>query len=137
MNLDSRIPSGPIQEKWDRARFEMKLVNPANKRKYTIIMVGTGLAGGAAAATLGELGEVVKREFGVSPEAFVAAATAARFGPVEGARAAAITARRELRALLELARRALTWRDRARGLLSLRSLARPAAVDASAPSGSG
>ena len=60
MKLDSRIPSGPIEEKWDRARFEMKLVNPANKRKYNIIVVGSGLAGGAAAASLGELGYNVK-----------------------------------------------------------------------------
>src|SRR3974390_1339047 len=60
MKLDSKIPSGPIQEKWDRARFEMKLVNPANKRKYSIIMVGSGLAGAAAAASFGELGYKVK-----------------------------------------------------------------------------
>jgi succinate dehydrogenase / fumarate reductase, flavoprotein subunit len=56
MQLDAKIPSGPIAEKWTRHRFEMKLVNPANKRKYNVIVVGTGLAGGAAAATLGELG---------------------------------------------------------------------------------
>jgi len=56
MELDSRIPSGPIEKKWDKARFDMKLVNPANKRKHSIIVVGSGLAGGAAAATLGELG---------------------------------------------------------------------------------
>ena len=56
MELNSKIPSGPIQDKWDRHRFEMKLVNPANKRKYSVIVVGSGLAGGAAAATLGELG---------------------------------------------------------------------------------
>jgi succinate dehydrogenase / fumarate reductase flavoprotein subunit len=56
MKLDARIPSGPIAEKWTRHQFEMKLVNPANKRKYDVIVVGTGLAGGAAAATLGELG---------------------------------------------------------------------------------
>ena len=56
MELRSRIPSGPIEQKWDKHRFEMKLVNPANKRKYTVIVVGTGLAGGAAAATLSELG---------------------------------------------------------------------------------
>src|SRR5450432_3966263 len=56
MKLDSKIPSGPIQEKWDRSRFEMRLINPANKRKYKIIVVGSGLAGGAAAASLGELG---------------------------------------------------------------------------------
>ena len=54
--LDSNVPVGPIAEKWDRHRFEMKLVNPANKRKYTIIVVGTGLAGASAAASLGELG---------------------------------------------------------------------------------
>ncbi len=56
MQLDSRIPAGPIEKKWDLARFEMKLVNPANKRKYNIIMVGSGLAGGAGAASLAELG---------------------------------------------------------------------------------
>ena len=60
MKLDARIPSGPIAEKWDRHRFELKLVNPANKRKHTIIVVGTGLGGGAAAATMGELGYRVK-----------------------------------------------------------------------------
>jgi succinate dehydrogenase / fumarate reductase flavoprotein subunit len=60
MKLDARIPAGPIAEKWDRHRFELKLVNPANKRKHTIIVVGTGLGGGAAAATLGELGYQVK-----------------------------------------------------------------------------
>ncbi|MBY0518186.1 MAG: fumarate reductase/succinate dehydrogenase flavoprotein subunit [Bacteriovoracaceae bacterium] len=54
--LDSKIPSGPLSEKWDKHRFDMKLVNPANKRKFTVIVVGTGLAGGAAAATLAELG---------------------------------------------------------------------------------
>ncbi len=56
MKLDARVPAGPIAEKWDRHKFEMKLVNPANKRKYTIIVVGTGLAGASAAASLGELG---------------------------------------------------------------------------------
>lgn len=60
MTLDSRIPSGPIEQKWDKCKFDMKLVNPANKRKYNVIVVGTGLAGGAAAATLGELGYNVK-----------------------------------------------------------------------------
>jgi len=59
MALDARIPDGPIQDKWDRFRHEMKLVSPANKRKYRILVVGSGLAGGAAAATLGELGYVV------------------------------------------------------------------------------
>jgi succinate dehydrogenase / fumarate reductase, flavoprotein subunit len=56
MELNAQIPSGPIEEKWSRHRFELKLVNPANKRKYTVIVVGSGLAGGAAAATMGELG---------------------------------------------------------------------------------
>jgi succinate dehydrogenase / fumarate reductase, flavoprotein subunit len=56
MELNAKIPSGPIEEKWSRHRFELKLVNPANKRKYTVIVVGSGLAGGAAAATMGELG---------------------------------------------------------------------------------
>src|SRR4051794_37829537 len=60
MQLESKIPSGPIQQIWDQARFEMKLVNPANKRKYNIIVVGSGLAGGAAAASFGELGYNVK-----------------------------------------------------------------------------
>src|ERR671921_1906396 len=58
--LNSRIPGGPLADKWDKHRFEMKLVNPANKRKYTVIVVGSGLAGGAAAATLSELGYNVK-----------------------------------------------------------------------------
>jgi succinate dehydrogenase / fumarate reductase flavoprotein subunit len=60
MELKSKIPDGPIAQKWDTHRFEMKLVNPANKRKFTIIVVGSGLAGGAAAATLSELGYNVK-----------------------------------------------------------------------------
>ena len=60
MELRSNIPSGPLQEKWERHRFEMKLVNPANKRKFSVIVVGSGLAGGAAAATLSELGYNVK-----------------------------------------------------------------------------
>jgi len=54
--LDGKCPTGPIEKTWDKHRFDLKLVNPANKRKYNIIMVGTGLAGGAAAASLGELG---------------------------------------------------------------------------------
>lgn len=56
MELDSKIPAGPIEQKWDRHRFDMKLVNPSNKRKHTIIMVGSGLAGASAAASLAELG---------------------------------------------------------------------------------
>ena len=60
MELKAKIPSGPIETRWQHHRFEMKLVNPANKRKYEIIVVGSGLAGAAAAATLGELGYQVK-----------------------------------------------------------------------------
>ncbi len=60
MELDAKIPSGPLAEKWDRHRFDLKLVNPANKRKYDIIVVGTGLAGASASATLAELGYDVK-----------------------------------------------------------------------------
>ena len=56
MILDGKCPKGPIEQTWDKHRFDMKLVNPANKRKYKVLVVGTGLAGGAAAATLGELG---------------------------------------------------------------------------------
>src|SRR5271167_1068709 len=56
MELESKIPAGPLEAKWDRHRFELKLVNPANKRKFDIIVVGTGLAGGAASASLAELG---------------------------------------------------------------------------------
>ncbi len=60
MQLDAKIPEGPIEKKWERAKFELKLINPANKRKYKIIVVGSGLAGGAAAASLAELGYDVK-----------------------------------------------------------------------------
>jgi succinate dehydrogenase / fumarate reductase flavoprotein subunit len=56
MILDAKSPSGPLADKWDRHRFESKLVNPANRRKYTVIIVGTGLAGASAASSLGELG---------------------------------------------------------------------------------
>jgi succinate dehydrogenase / fumarate reductase, flavoprotein subunit len=56
MALDSKVPGGPLAEKWDRHRFESKLVNPANRRRYTVIVVGTGLAGASAASSLGELG---------------------------------------------------------------------------------
>jgi len=56
MELISNVPAGPIESSWDRHKFELKLVNPANKRKYNVIVVGSGLAGGAAAASLGELG---------------------------------------------------------------------------------
>ena len=60
LKLDAKIPSGPIQQKWETRRFENKLVNSANRRRYTVIMVGSGLAGGAAAASLGEMGYHVK-----------------------------------------------------------------------------
>jgi succinate dehydrogenase / fumarate reductase flavoprotein subunit len=60
MELKANVPSGPITQKWSKHRFDMKLVNPANKRKYSVIVVGSGLAGGAAAASLGELGYKVK-----------------------------------------------------------------------------
>lgn len=60
MTLDPKVPSGPLAEKWERRKFEMKLVNPANKRKHTVIVVGTGLAGASAAASLAELGYKVK-----------------------------------------------------------------------------
>lgn len=56
MKLDAKIPAGPLAEKWERHKFEVKLVNPANKRKYRVLVVGTGLAGAAAAASLAELG---------------------------------------------------------------------------------
>ncbi|OGS49569.1 MAG: succinate dehydrogenase flavoprotein subunit, partial [Elusimicrobia bacterium RIFOXYB2_FULL_62_6] len=60
MNLDAKIPSGPIEKKWDTHKFNLKLVNPNNKRKFDILVVGTGLAGASAAASLGELGYNVK-----------------------------------------------------------------------------
>src|ERR671916_3278347 len=60
MKLDSKIPEGPLAEKWEKHKFNLKLVNPANKRKYEIIVVGTGLAGASAAASLAELGYNVK-----------------------------------------------------------------------------
>ena len=60
MKLDARIPTGPIEQAWDQSRFEMKLVNPANKRRHNLIVVGSGLAGASASATLGELGYSVK-----------------------------------------------------------------------------
>ena len=56
IELDSKIPAGPLPEKWENHKFDLKLVNPANKRRFTVLVVGTGLAGASAAATLGELG---------------------------------------------------------------------------------
>src|SRR5688572_27230866 len=60
MELKSKCPTGPIETRWDRHKFDLKLVNPANKRKYNVIVVGSGLAGGSASATLAELGYNVK-----------------------------------------------------------------------------
>ena len=60
MSLDSKTPAGPLSEKWDSHKFNLKLVNPANKRRYDVIIVGTGLAGASAAASLAELGYNVK-----------------------------------------------------------------------------
>jgi succinate dehydrogenase / fumarate reductase flavoprotein subunit len=60
MELKSNAPTGPIETSWERHKSDMKLVNPANRRKYTILMVGTGLAGSSAAATLSEQGYNVK-----------------------------------------------------------------------------
>jgi succinate dehydrogenase / fumarate reductase flavoprotein subunit len=60
MNLDAKVPAGPIGQKWEKQKFDFKLVNPANKRKYTVIMVGSGLAGAGGAASLAELGYNVK-----------------------------------------------------------------------------
>jgi succinate dehydrogenase / fumarate reductase, flavoprotein subunit len=68
MTLDSKIPDGPIENKWSNHRFNMKLVNPSNRRKYSIIVVGTGLAGASAAASLAELGyKVISLSFHESP----------------------------------------------------------------------
>ena len=60
IQLDAKIPAGPVEKKWDKHRFDLKLVNPANKRKFEVIVVGTGLAGASAAASLAELGYNVK-----------------------------------------------------------------------------
>ena len=60
MELKSKCPTGPIETRWEKYKFDLKLVNPANKRKYNVIVVGSGLAGGSASATLAELGYNVK-----------------------------------------------------------------------------
>jgi len=64
MNLDSKIPEGPLEQKWDSFKANMKLINPSNKRKYKILVVGTGLAGASAAASLAELGYQVDPSWG-------------------------------------------------------------------------
>ena len=58
--IDSKIPTGPLAQKWERHKFESKLINPANRRKYEIIVVGSGLAGASAASSLGEMGYTVR-----------------------------------------------------------------------------
>ena len=60
MAFESKIPEGPLEDKWDNHKFNIKLVNPANKRRFDVIVVGSGLAGASAAASLGELGYNVK-----------------------------------------------------------------------------
>src|SRR5712691_11394969 len=60
MTLDAKVPSGPLSQKWDKHKFDLKLVNPANKRRFDVIVVGSGLAGASAAASLAELGYGVK-----------------------------------------------------------------------------
>ena len=59
MQLDAKVPEGPLADKWNNHKFDMPLVNPSNRRRFEVIVVGTGLAGAGAAATLGELGELV------------------------------------------------------------------------------
>ena len=118
------------------ARRDPRSVAAACRQELTSFLVDQRVET-PRSATLGELGDLFRREFAVQPGAFVAAATAARFGPPEEAAAAARTAKRELQALLEIARRSLSWRERARGLVSLRSLTRPAAVGATGSAGSG
>src|SRR5262245_9450154 len=60
ITLDARVPEGPLERKWEQHKFDMKLVNPANRRRYSIIVVGSGLAGAAAAASLAEMGYQVR-----------------------------------------------------------------------------
>jgi hypothetical protein len=117
-------------------RRDPRAVAAACREELTSFLVDQRIEA-PSSATLGDLGELLKREFGVSPEVFVASATAARFGPAEDAAIAATTARQELRALLDAARRGLTFRERLRGLFSLRSLVRPVPrVEAAASAGS-
>jgi transglutaminase-like putative cysteine protease len=119
-----------------RIRRHPRGIAAACRQELVAFLVDQGIEA-PRSATFGELGDLFRRQFGVSSEELVAAATAARFGPSEAGTAAARTARRELRLVLAAARRRLTRRERVRGLLSLRSLMRPRAVDALAPAGSG
>jgi len=119
-----------------RVRRDPRGIAAACRQELAAFLVDQGIEA-PRSATFVELGELFRRQFGVSSDEFVAAATAARFGPIDAGAAAARTARRELRVVLASARRRLTRRERVRGLLSLRSLMRPAAVDAFAPAGSG
>jgi transglutaminase-like putative cysteine protease len=107
-----------------RVRRDPRSVAAACRQELTSFLVDQRIEA-PPSATFGDLGELFRREFGVSPDAFVGSATAARFGPAGEAAPAAAAARRELRTLLDVARRSLTRRDRLRGLLSLRSLTRP------------
>ncbi|HEY1563414.1 MAG TPA: transglutaminaseTgpA domain-containing protein [Gaiellaceae bacterium] len=119
-----------------RARRDPRRVAAACREELRAFLVDQRTEA-PGSATLAELGELVRHEFGVEPTPFVAAATAARFGRAEDAEVAAGTARRELRGLLDGIRRSLTSRERLCGLFSLRSLARQSApVDASASLGS-
>jgi hypothetical protein len=110
-----------------RVRRNPRAVAAACRQELTSFLLDQRIEA-PRSATFGDLGELFRHEFGVRPEAFVAAATAARFGPEDHAAPAAATARRELRGVLEMARRSLTRRERIRGLLSLRSLTRPVAA---------
>ena len=103
------------------ATRDPRRVAAACRRQLADFLVDQNI-GAARSATMHELGDIVRHELGVDPDAFVAAATAARFGPPAGAGPAAREARRELRALLRGMRVRLRTRDRARGLVSLRSL---------------
>jgi len=103
--LDPNLPTGPIAEQWEQRRFEMKLVNPANRRRYTIIIVGSGLAGGAAAATLGEAGfnVVTQTTYRMTPVKHLPNDVSAGFA-AHGIEAVLHYSRRSAQAFLEAAR---------------------------------
>jgi hypothetical protein len=120
-----------------RSRRDPRRVAAACRAELAAFLLDQGIEA-PRSATLHELGDFVQQQFGVDPASFVAAATAARYGRRENAAAAVSAARRELGILLDGVRRGLTRRERLRGLVSFRSLARPATpVDASASLGSG